>query len=105
MKVNSISLRYCAFKKKKFSFRACGILVPQPGIEPTPPAVEAQSLNHWTAREVPTPILLNYMLALILLMFLILGITYCCLTGKIRIWLPTLLYPTTHVQLDYIIIF
>ena len=31
---------------------ACGILVPQPGIEPVPPAVEAQSLNHWTAREV-----------------------------------------------------
>ena len=32
---------------------ACGILVPQPGIEPVPPAVEAQSRNHWTAREVP----------------------------------------------------
>ena len=32
---------------------ACGILVPRPGIEPTPPALEAQSLNHWTAREVP----------------------------------------------------
>ena len=27
------------------------ILVPQPGIEPAPSAVEAQSLNHWTARE------------------------------------------------------
>ena len=24
----------------------CGILVPQPGIKPAPPAVEAQSLNH-----------------------------------------------------------
>ena len=23
------------------------------GIEPSPPALEAQSLNHWTAREVP----------------------------------------------------
>ena len=32
---------------------ACGILVPQPGIKPVLPAVEAQSLNHWTAREVP----------------------------------------------------
>ena len=31
---------------------ACGILVPKPGIEPAPPAVEAWSLNHWTAREV-----------------------------------------------------
>ena len=36
-----------------FGFRACGILVPWPGIEPMPPAVDAQSLNHWTAREVP----------------------------------------------------
>ena len=32
---------------------ACGILVPRPGIEPVPPAVEARSLNHWTTREVP----------------------------------------------------
>ena len=30
---------------------AYGILVPQLGIEPVPPAVEARSLNHWTARE------------------------------------------------------
>ena len=29
------------------------ILVPRPGIEPAPPAVEAQSLNCWTTREVP----------------------------------------------------
>ena len=29
-----------------------GILVPRPGFKPVPPAVEAQSLNHWTAREV-----------------------------------------------------
>ena len=32
---------------------ACRILVPKPGIEPLPPAVEAQSLNHWIIREVP----------------------------------------------------
>ena len=32
---------------------ACGILVPRPGLEPEPPAVEAPSLNHWTAGEVP----------------------------------------------------
>ena len=31
---------------------ACGILVPRPGIKPTPPALEAWSLNHWTTREV-----------------------------------------------------
>ena len=38
---------------------ACGILVPQPGIEPMPHTVEAQSLNHWAAREVPGFPLLN----------------------------------------------
>ena len=32
---------------------ACRILVPQPGIEPVPPEVEAQSLNPWTMGEVP----------------------------------------------------
>ena len=31
---------------------ARGILVPQPIIEPASPALEAWSLNHWTAREV-----------------------------------------------------
>ena len=38
---------------------ACGILLPWPGIEPTTPAVEAQSLNHWTAREVPKLLILD----------------------------------------------
>ena len=38
---------------------ACGILVPRPGIEPTPLALHACSLNHWTAREVlPTDCLI-----------------------------------------------
>ena len=32
---------------------ACGILVPGPGIEPMPPAIEEQSPNHWAIREVP----------------------------------------------------
>ena len=31
------------------------ILVPRPGIEPAPRAVEAGSLTRWTAREFPTP--------------------------------------------------
>ena len=30
---------------------ACGILVPQPGIEHRPPAVKLPSPNHWTTRE------------------------------------------------------
>ena len=32
---------------------ACEILVPRPGIKPTPLALEVRSFNHWTAREVP----------------------------------------------------
>ena len=35
-----------------FDHAACRILFPPPGIEPTSPAVEVQSLNHWTTREV-----------------------------------------------------
>ena len=31
----------------------CGIIVPQPGMDTGPPAVEAPSPNHWTARELP----------------------------------------------------
>ena len=33
-----------------FSLLACGMLVPQPGVEPAPSVVEAQSLNPWAAR-------------------------------------------------------
>ena len=36
---------------------ACGILVPQPGIKPGPSALGAQSLSHWTTREVSEGIL------------------------------------------------
>ena len=32
---------------------ASGILAPRPGIELASPELEAWSLNHWTAREVP----------------------------------------------------
>ena len=31
----------------------CGIVVPQPGIEPRPLSVKAWSPNHWTIREFP----------------------------------------------------
>ena len=34
-------------------YKACRILVPWPEIEPILPAVEAWSLNYWTAREFP----------------------------------------------------
>ena len=35
------------------------ILVPQKGIKPMPPTLEAQSLNHWTAREVQSFLMLK----------------------------------------------
>ena len=37
-----------------FVCKACWILVPWPGTEPMPSAVEARSLNHWTTMEVPS---------------------------------------------------
>ena len=39
---------------------AYGTLVPHPGIKPMPPPLEAQSLNHWTTRDVPTQTLNNW---------------------------------------------
>ena len=38
---------------------ACRVLVPQPGTEPVPPALEAQSPKHWSAREFLQGILEN----------------------------------------------
>ena len=40
------------------------MLVLVPGIEPTPPALEAQSLNHWTAGEVLFSDIFNEVLCL-----------------------------------------
>ena len=51
--------RICSLSREFFFFffglslTACKILVLQPGIEPMPPTVKAQSLNHWITREVP----------------------------------------------------
>ena len=36
-----------------FDLEAFRILVLWPGIKPGPPAVEVQSFNHWTTKEVP----------------------------------------------------
>ena len=43
----------------------CGILVPQPGIEPTTPAVEVQNSNHCIAREVSEGYCLSQLRSLI----------------------------------------
>ena len=44
-----------------FFFLASGIavLIPWPGIEPVPPAVEAWRINHWTSRELPNYLFLR----------------------------------------------
>lgn len=34
----------------------CGILVPQPEVQPESPAVHFQSPNHWTNKKVPPSI-------------------------------------------------
>ena len=39
--------------------QACGILISQSGIQPVPLAFGVQSLNRWTAREVPQQIFLS----------------------------------------------
>ena len=41
---------------------AFGISDPQPGMEPKSPALEAQGLNHWTARE--DPISFHFLIAI-----------------------------------------
>ena len=38
--------------------------LPNPGIEPVPPAFEAQSLNHWTTWEVPGDMVFNEVIKL-----------------------------------------
>ena len=34
----------------------CGLLVPQPEVQPECPALDSQSPNHWTTKEVPSSI-------------------------------------------------
>ena len=44
---------------------ACRILVPWPGFEPMPPAVEVQSLNHWTPQGSPQTSLFDSLLCML----------------------------------------
>lgn len=44
-------LNFNFFFLAKLRQKKNGILVHQPGIEPRPSVVKAQSLNHWTTRE------------------------------------------------------
>ena len=54
MATHSSTLFYFIFIKHA----ACGISVPQPGVEPMSPPLGARSPNHWTTGEVPTPVFL-----------------------------------------------
>ena len=50
-----------------FGSAGCRILVPRSGIEPMITAVGAQSLNHWTTREIPKICLLGFVKTLTLI--------------------------------------
>nr|XP_014332445.1 PREDICTED: cytochrome c oxidase subunit 5B, mitochondrial isoform X1 [Bos mutus] len=43
---STIFLPFCLFAYLFFGCLECGIIVPQPGMEPTAPALKAQNLNH-----------------------------------------------------------
>ena len=64
LKFNIFLFKTLAFSIYLFSYlfiyghTLCEILIPRPGIKPVPPALGAWSLNHWTARKVPS--LLQY---------------------------------------------
>ena len=71
------------------------ILVPRPGIEPLPTAVEVQSLNHWTGREVPLTTFIDRH-ATVLIIFIILYIISLVLIYLIT---RSLYLLTTFIQL------
>ena len=50
--VFNLFLFFLIFKKFWLYHATCKILAPQPGIKPMLPALEVQSLNQWTSREV-----------------------------------------------------
>ena len=51
--------------------QVCGILVPQPQMEPVAPSVEVRILNHWTSMDVPVlSIFIEAKLLLLLLLLL-----------------------------------
>ena len=57
--IGTVSLQHVCYVKWSIGFffflaeQHARYLVPQTEIKPLPPAVGAQSLNHWTTREVP----------------------------------------------------
>lgn len=81
---------------------ACGILVSQPGIEPAPPVLGAQSPNTWTAREVPEhPFICLLATGLSSLEKCLLKSFPCFLTGflSFHCWAERVLYVTWILDL------
>ena len=62
LSVGSRENLFLVFFQKSFwpHHKACGILVPWPGIKLRSPVLESWSLNHWTTREVPASFLLQF---------------------------------------------
>lgn len=55
-----ISKSTFSFFSFSLHYATCKVLVPTPGIEPTPPKVEARRLNCWTATEFPVSIFFQH---------------------------------------------
>ena len=52
IELNSVTL-FFTYRILFFLAIPCSILVPWPGIKPSPSTLRVQSLNHWTTRQVP----------------------------------------------------
>ena len=52
--VNLLNYLFC------WTSQHVGILVPQPGIEPVSPELQAENLNNWTTKEVPGSSTFNF---------------------------------------------
>ena len=64
------------------------VFVPQPGIEPGPPAVEARNPNDWTTREFPLPKIILTLILYVLMSNLSFKCTLGYLLTKVRWVLP-----------------
>lgn len=109
--VSNIYIEYCLFFF--FTFWLCcvtyGLLVPWPGMEPKPSALEVQNLNRWTTGDISRK--LNTLILILLLFFYfwnhspsplthrwvhtILCITYCY-------WITENLEIKAHVSFHYL---
>ena len=76
------------------------ILVASSGIKPVPPVVEGQSVNHWTAREVPMLLFWNWLWFVLSILPRLTNIRY--LRAKLARWMaiPVGQYGTSSSLFD-----